>query len=104
MIAFFRPREWKAYRSKKSRGITGIDGELHDPEDQFDAVELIWDTGAHGTVVSEDLLSSEFRNYLVQIAIGPMRLRYLCSSETARELDKITGYQQRKAIFCLSTG
>lgn len=44
--------------------FSGIDGTLEDPEDKFDAVELLWDTGAHGTIVSEDLLSTEFRNYL----------------------------------------
>lgn len=42
--------------------VPGNDRGFHNPEDKFNAVELIWYTGAHGTVVSEDLLSSEFRN------------------------------------------
>lgn len=30
--------------------LKGVDGDLHDPEKTFDAVELIWDTRAHCTV------------------------------------------------------
>ena len=53
--------------------LTGIDGDLQDPEDNFDAVEMIWDTGAHETVISEDLLSSDFRNYLKNPIHDPYR-------------------------------
>lgn len=41
-----------------------IDGRSEDPEDKFDAVELLWDTRAHGTIVFGDLLSTKFRKYL----------------------------------------
>lgn len=44
--------------------LTGIDGEIQDLAEIFNAVEMIWDTGAHGTIVSEDMLSPEFRKYL----------------------------------------
>lgn len=53
--------------------LIGIDGEIQDPEEKFDAVELIWDTGAHGTVIAEDLLSPEFRDYLTHPIYNPYR-------------------------------
>lgn len=53
--------------------LPGNDRGLHNLDDKFNAVELIWDTGAHGTVVSEDLLSSEFRNYSTHPIHDPYR-------------------------------
>lgn len=71
--------------------LTGIDGEIQDPDEIFNAVEVIWDTRAHGTIVSEDILSPEFRNYLRHPIHDPRRTNTgvrvqidgeICSSNT----------------------
>ncbi len=41
----------------------GIDGAFNDPE-TLEAVELMWDIGAHSTIIVEDMLSAELRQYL----------------------------------------
>lgn len=54
--------------------LNRIDGAFNDPEETLDAVDLIWDTGAHGTIIAEDILSAEFRQYLTP----PLHDSYWC--------------------------
>lgn len=48
------PPKWNRWGNPRSRG-------------KFDAAELIWGTGAHGTAVAGDMLSPEFRSYLTRL-------------------------------------
>ena len=57
--------------------LTGIDGEIQDPEEISNVVEMIWDTGAHGTIGSEDI-SPEFRNYLTHPIHDPLQDQHGC--------------------------
>jgi hypothetical protein len=43
------------------KGIDHIDG---DQEERVQQVDMIWDTGAHRTIITEDLLSESFRQFL----------------------------------------
>ncbi|KAL1966110.1 hypothetical protein VTN77DRAFT_4858 [Rasamsonia byssochlamydoides] len=44
--------------------LRGLDAHESEPICRLEPVEMIWDTGAHYTIITEDLLSAEFREYL----------------------------------------
>jgi hypothetical protein len=44
--------------------LSGIDSSYRDPEESLESIEMIWDTGAHQTTITEDLLSDRFRQFL----------------------------------------
>ena len=44
--------------------IRGIDHIKGDPAEVLEQVNMIWDTGAHQTIITEDLLSESFRQFL----------------------------------------
>lgn len=46
---------------------------MDDPQQLFNNVEMIWDTGAHSTIVSDDMLSDAFRQYLTLPVHDPYR-------------------------------
>ena len=55
--------------------LRGLDG---DPDDETDGCELdlndmLWDTGAHGCTITEDILPSRFRTYLQSSEHDPYR-------------------------------
>lgn len=53
--------------------IQGLDVLVTDPTCRFDVVNMIWDTGAHYTLISEDILPPEFREYLKDSVHDPYR-------------------------------
>ena len=46
--------------------LRGLDADPLDEIDdcRLDITDMLWDTGAHGCVITEDILTSRFRNYL----------------------------------------
>lgn len=53
--------------------IRAIDGTKEDPVVKLKAIDIIWDTGAHHTLVTDELLSEPFRNLLDDSANDPYR-------------------------------
>lgn len=53
--------------------LQGLDASETDPICKLEPVEMIWDTGAHQTIVSEDMLSAEFQKYLKDPVHDPYR-------------------------------
>ena len=53
--------------------LQGIDGPPSDPICQLNSVEMIWDSGAHHTIITEDILSREFQAYLNSPVHDPYR-------------------------------
>jgi hypothetical protein len=53
--------------------IQGLDALETDPICRLDAVDMIWDTGAHYALISEDILSAEYREYLKDSVHDPYR-------------------------------
>jgi hypothetical protein len=53
--------------------ISGIDAADDERVEKLNSVEMLWDTGAHATVITEDLLSEMFRQYLQQPTHDPFR-------------------------------
>jgi hypothetical protein len=44
--------------------LRGVDCDNDDPIELLEQVDVIWDTGAHQTIITEDLLSESFRQFL----------------------------------------
>ena len=53
--------------------LRGIDCESFEPLCGLPSTEMVWDTGAHRTIITEDILSTEFRKYLATSVHDPYR-------------------------------
>lgn len=53
--------------------LGGIDGTIEDPEELFNNVEIIWDTGAPSSIISDEMFSDAFRQYLKLPVHDPYR-------------------------------
>lgn len=53
--------------------VRGIDEVRDTPIVELKATEIIWDTGAHYTIITEELLSAEFRQYMKNPVHDPYR-------------------------------
>ena len=53
--------------------LMGIDGSFEDKTQELNSVDMLWDTGAHQTIISNELLSEEFRSYLQDPIHDPYR-------------------------------
>jgi len=53
--------------------VSGIDGANDDLTEEFDQIDMIWDTGAPQTIITEDLLSDKFRRFLQDPMHDPYR-------------------------------
>jgi hypothetical protein len=53
--------------------INGVDSSITDPPEILKFVDVLWDTGAQQTIVTEDLLSESFRRYLQDPQHDPYR-------------------------------
>jgi hypothetical protein len=53
--------------------LRGIDCESFEPVCGLRSTEMIWDTGAHRTIITEDILSAEFREHLAASIHDPYR-------------------------------
>lgn len=56
--------------------LEALDGEDNDLECQLNSVEMFWDTGAHRTIITEEILPVEFREYLKDPIHEPYRLSH----------------------------
>jgi hypothetical protein len=67
--------------------LRGIDSIYSHGAEELNSVEMLWDTGAHQTIITEDLLSEPFRQYLQDPSHDPYR-----SGDKLRvQLDAIIG-------------
>jgi len=53
--------------------IRGVDCEDGDPIDELNEMDMIWDTGAHRTIVTEEILSPAFKEHLKAPVHDPYR-------------------------------
>jgi hypothetical protein len=53
--------------------LVGIDSKSSDPEEELKLVDMLWDTGAQQTIITEELLSESFRRYLQDPIHDPYR-------------------------------
>jgi hypothetical protein len=53
--------------------IQGIDASDDHPEEALEHVGMLWDTGAHRTIIAEDMFSDVFRQYLQDPIHDPYR-------------------------------
>lgn len=58
---------------KANMMLRGIDGTQDDPTFTLQDIRMIWDTGAHRTMISDELLSDNFRQYLTHDIHSPYR-------------------------------
>jgi len=58
---------------KAKVSIGGIDAVEGHPTDEFEEIDMLWDTGAHKTIIAEELLSDELRRYLQDPINDPYR-------------------------------
>lgn len=58
---------------KANLTLSGIDSTSTDPSEVLKSVDMLWDTGAHQTIITEDLLSDSFREYLRDHQHDPYR-------------------------------
>lgn len=63
--------------------LTGIDGNYFDPEQVFTFIELLWDTGAHWSIIVDEMLSADFREYLK----SPLHDPYRCGARVRFQVD-----------------
>jgi hypothetical protein len=55
--------------------LRGVDGDDEDPIAELNGVSIIWDTGAHCTIIADEILPPEFRKYLESPVHDPYRSR-----------------------------
>jgi len=55
--------------------LRGVDGDDEDPIAELNGVSMIWDTGAHHTIIADEILPPEFRKYLEIPVHDPYRSR-----------------------------
>lgn len=55
--------------------LRGVDGDDEDPIAELNGVSMIWDTGAHRTIIADEILPPEFRKYLESPVHDPYRSR-----------------------------
>lgn len=48
---------------KANLELQALDGEDKDLKCRLNSVEMFWDTGAHHTIITEEILPAEFREY-----------------------------------------
>jgi hypothetical protein len=53
--------------------LRGIDSTYSGRAEELKSVDMLWDTGAHQTIITEDLLSEPFRQYLQDPSHDPYR-------------------------------
>ena len=54
-----------------------------DPEQVFTFIELLWDTGAHWSIIVDEMLSADFREYLK----SPLHDPYRCGAGVRFQVD-----------------
>jgi hypothetical protein len=54
--------------------LRGVDSVNEDPTELLQQVDMIWDTGAHRTIITEELLSESFRQFLKDSQHDPYHL------------------------------
>lgn len=57
---------------KANVSVTGIDSEFKGQE-ELNSVDMLWDTGAQSTIITDDLLSEPFRRFLEEPSHDPYR-------------------------------
>ena len=67
--------------------LRGVDCTNDDPIELLEQVDMIWDTGAHRTIITEDLLSESFRQFLKDSRHDPYRL----NNELRLQMDGVIG-------------
>ena len=68
--------------------IFAIDSTDKDEAEELSSVDMLWDTGAHQTIITEDLLSKSFRQYLQDPSHDP----YRSGDKTRVQLDVIIAF------------
>ncbi|KAH0547925.1 hypothetical protein GP486_008334 [Trichoglossum hirsutum] len=76
--------------------LRGIDSDTtDDPEEIFKSIDMLWDTGAQQTVITEDLLSETFRQYLK----GPQHDPYRTEDGLRVQMDAVIGFSNAPSML-----
>lgn len=77
--------------------LTRLDESDEDAWGKLDAADMIWDTGAHRTIITEELLSAKFREYLATSIHDP----YRSGDKSSVQVDAVIAFSN--GVVSLST-
>lgn len=80
--------------------LRGVDAEIDHPWTTLSEVEMLWDTGCHQTVITEELLPESFRDYLKDEIHEPLP-RQKWNTGTDGCLDRADEFADSYYLHCL---